>query len=239
MLKYPSLRFCLIYYSYAFGISTVLLVVIGATAFGKTYHFNTAQMGMAAGVSTTIGSIIGELASGPVSNRIIYLNLKRNHGAVTSEARLTETWPGAFLLPAGVIIQSVCLEYKTHWAGPVLDIGIAAFGLQIVSTNIYAYLADCYKPQNAEISTLLNFGRLSCFSFTLGFYMVSFISPSSSERLPRRTACLRVNSSVLSKGHLRSEPRTEDVQIPGTISVGSMRARPRHHPVAKDKLGKE
>lgn len=30
---------------------------------------------------------------------------------------------------------------------------------------------QCYKPQSAEISTLLNFGRQT-FSFTLGFYMV-------------------------------------------------------------------
>ncbi|KAJ9493834.1 hypothetical protein LTR99_011156 [Exophiala xenobiotica] len=179
MLKYPSVLFCFIYYSYAFGIGTVLFAVTGAAAFGKIYHFNTAQVGMAVGLSTTIGSIIGELASGPVSDRILYVNMKRNHGAVTSESRLTATWPGAFLLPAGVIIQGVCLEYKTHWMGPILGIGIAAFGLQIVSTNIYAYLADCYKPQNAEISTLLNFGRLSCFSFTLGFYMIPFAAETS------------------------------------------------------------
>ncbi len=173
MLKYPSVLFCFIYYSYAFGIGTVLFAVTGAAAFGKIYHFDVAQVGMAIGLSTTIGSVIGELAAGPVSDRILYLFMKRNNGRISSEARLTATWPGAFLLPVGVIIEGVCLKYKTHWMGPVMGIGIAAFGLQIVSTNIYAYLADCYKPQSAEVSTLLNFGRLSCFSFTLGFYMVS------------------------------------------------------------------
>lgn len=77
--------------------------------------------------------------------------------------------------------------------GPVMGIAIAAVGLQIVTTNIYAYITDvslpccdqelqkmltvlllqCYKPQSAEISTLLNFGR-QVFSFTLGFYMIPF-----------------------------------------------------------------
>lgn len=52
-----------------------------------------------------------------------------------------------------------------------MGIGIAAFGLQIISTNVFAYVTDCYKPQSAEISTLLNFGR-QVFSFTLGFYMI-------------------------------------------------------------------
>lgn len=86
--------------------------------------------------------------------------------------------PGALLLPAGIIIEGVCLQHHTHWSGPVLGIGIAAFGLQIVSTNIFAYLADCYKPQNAEVSTLLNFGRQT-FSFTLGFYMLPFAEATS------------------------------------------------------------
>jgi hypothetical protein len=47
---------------------------------------------------------------------------------------------------------------------------LGAFGLQIISTNIFAYCTDCYKPQTAQIMTLLNFGRQT-FSFTLGFYM--------------------------------------------------------------------
>ncbi|KAH8802957.1 major facilitator superfamily domain-containing protein [Xylogone sp. PMI_703] len=174
MLKYPSVLFCFVYYAFAFGIGTILFAVTSAAAFGQTYHFNVAQVGMAMGLSTTIGSVIGEFASGTVSDRILYLFMKRHDGEVSSEARLTATWPGAFLLPAGIIIEGVCLEYKTHWSGPVLGIGIASFGLQIVSTNIYAYLADCYTPQNAEISVLLNFGRTSAFPFTLGFFMLPF-----------------------------------------------------------------
>ncbi|KAK5202310.1 hypothetical protein LTR96_011768, partial [Exophiala xenobiotica] len=178
MPKYPSVLFCFIY-SYAFGIGTVLFALTGAAAFVKIYHFDIAQVGMAIGLSTTIGSVIGELAAGPVSDRILYLSMKRNNGRISSKARLTATWPGAFLLPVGVIIEGVCLNYKTHWMGPVIGIDIAAFGLQIVSTNIYVYLADCDKPQSAEVSTLLNFGRLSCFSFRLEFYMNPFAKGTS------------------------------------------------------------
>jgi hypothetical protein len=59
-----------------------------------------------------------------------------------------------------------------------MGIGIAAFGLQIISTNVFAYCTDCYKPQSAEVSTLLNFGRQT-FSFTLGFYMLPFAAATS------------------------------------------------------------
>jgi hypothetical protein len=173
MLRYPSVTLCGLYYSVAFGLGSVLFAVTGSAAFSSIYHFDTAQVGLAIGLSTFVGTCIGELASGPVSDRILYLSTRKNNGISKAEIRLYATLPGSILLPAGIIIEGVCFQYRTHWSGPVMGIGIAAFGLQIVSTNIYAYLADCYKPQNAEVSTLLNFGRQT-FSFTLGFYMLPF-----------------------------------------------------------------
>jgi hypothetical protein len=178
MLAYPSVLLPGLYYSVSFGLGSVLFAVTGAAAFGKLYHFNTAQVGMAIGLSTFVGTLIGELLAGPVSDRILYLKTKRNRGAFTPEARLQAIWPGFILCPAGVIIEGVCLQHRTHWAGPVMGIGIAAFGLQIVSTSIFAYATDCYRPQAAEISTLLNFGRQTL-SFTLGFYMLPFAEKTS------------------------------------------------------------
>lgn len=174
MLKYPSVLLAGLYYSIAFGVGTVLFAVTGAAAFGSIYKFDTAQVGMAIGISTTVGSLLGELVSGSVSDKVFYYFDQREEGNAEPEKRLHATWPGAFILPVGVIIEGVCFQYKTHWSGPVMGIGIGAFGLQIVSTSIFAYLTDCYRPQSAEISTLLNFGRLT-FSFTLGFYMVRFL----------------------------------------------------------------
>jgi len=81
-------------------------------------------------------------------------------------------------MPIGVIIEGVTLQHRTHWMGPCMGIGIGALGLQIVSTSLYAYVTDCYRPQSAEVSTLLNLGRQT-FSFTLGFYMVPFAMETS------------------------------------------------------------
>ncbi|KXL42978.1 hypothetical protein M433DRAFT_58968 [Acidomyces richmondensis BFW] len=178
MLRYPSVLLPAIYYSISFGLGSVLFAVTGAAAFGSIYNFNTAEVGMAIGLSTFVGTLVGELSAGPVSDRILYLQTKRSGGAFRPEARLQAIWPGFILCPAGVIIEGVTLQYKTHWIGPILGIGIAAFGLQIISTNVFAYCTDCYKPQSAEISTLLNFGR-QVFSFTLGFYMVPFAHAST------------------------------------------------------------
>ena len=142
MLRYPSVLLPAVYYSISFGVGSVLFAVTGAAAFGSIYHFNTAQIGMAIGLSTFTGTLIGELAAGAVSDRILYLYTKTHGGVSKPEARLQAIWPGFILLPAGIIIEGVCLQYKTHWAGPVMGIGISAFGLQIVSTNVFAYITD-------------------------------------------------------------------------------------------------
>ncbi|KAJ5602275.1 hypothetical protein N7510_011809 [Penicillium lagena] len=173
MLRYPSVLFPTIYYSVSFGIGTVMFAVTGAAVFGSIYHFDTAQIGMIIGLPTLIGSIIGEVCAGPVSDWALYIKTKRDRGISTPEARLQATWPGFLLMPIGVIIEGVCLQFHTHWMGPAMGMAIALFGLQIVSTNIFAYMMDCYKPQSAELSTILNFGR-QVFSFTLGFYMLPF-----------------------------------------------------------------
>lgn len=173
MFRYVSCFFPTLYYAISFGIGSVLFAVTGAAAFGGIYHFNTAGVGLCIGVSTFIGTLLGEICSGPVSDYLLLLYRRSHSGDPVPEARLQAMWPGAFLVPIGVIIEGVCFQAETHWSGPVMGISIAAFGLQIISTNTYAYITDCYKPQSAEISTLLNFGRQT-FSFTLGFYMIPF-----------------------------------------------------------------
>ena len=142
MLRYPSVLFPAIYYSISFGLGSVLYAVTGAAAFGGIYHFDTAQVGLAIGLSTFIGTIIGELAAGPISDRLLYLYTKAHHGKVKPEARLQGTWPGFILIPAGVAIEGACLQYKTHWIGPVMGIGIGAFGLQVISTGVFSYVTD-------------------------------------------------------------------------------------------------
>ena len=170
LLKDPSIILTTLYYSIAFGLGTALIHITGPAIFRETYHFNIPQIGLSIGVPALVSSILGEFLSGGMSDKMLSL-AKKQHGYADPETRLHATWVGAFFLPVGVIMQGVCLQYHTHWAGPVAGIGIAAFGLQIVSTPIFAYLVDCYDINAAEISALLNFGRLM-FSFPLRFYMV-------------------------------------------------------------------
>jgi len=57
------------------------------------------------------------------------------------------------------------------WVGAAFGMGIACLGLQVATTVVYAYTTDCYKPQSAEISTVLNTFR-SIFSALISFYAI-------------------------------------------------------------------
>jgi MFS family permease len=169
MLRYPSVTLTLIYYCVSFAYSSILPAVTVAIIFTRTYHFKTGSIGLMLGLPLLIGSALGEFLSGPFSDWMMYRYAKRHEGERKPEARLPASFGSLLLCPAGVIIYGVCIQYHTHWMGPVMGMAISSFGLQLVTTISYTYCSDCYKPQSGEISSLYNFGR-QIFAFPLGFY---------------------------------------------------------------------
>ena len=138
----------------------------------ELYHFNTAQTGLLIGVPLTIGCLIGEACTGWISDLLINRYAKRHNGYRKPETRLYLA-PIALLLPVGVIIHGVCVQNKTPWIGLAVGEVVASIGVQAATTLTYAYCTDCYKPQSAEISTLINAFR-NLYAFTLGFYALPF-----------------------------------------------------------------
>lgn len=172
MLKYISILIPGLYYMISFGYGTVLFAATGSSLFAKFYHFNVAQTGLLLSIPLLIGCLIGEFNAGWVTDYMVYRYAKKNDGVRKPEARLDAIWL-ALLLPIGVIIDGVCLtHYKTvGWVGAAFGMGIACLGLQVATTVVYAYCTDCYKPQSAEISTVLNTFR-SIFSALISFYAI-------------------------------------------------------------------
>ncbi|QKX54959.1 uncharacterized protein TRUGW13939_02049 [Talaromyces rugulosus] len=146
----------------------------GANFFTELYGFTTAQTGLMLSIPLLIGGGAGELSAGWVTDWLSNRHAQRHNGERLPEARLTAIW-AALLVPIGVIIEGVCLSHTDtiSWIGSAFGMGIANFGLQIATTTIYAYLTDCYKPQSAEISTILNLFR-QIFSCLISFYAIPF-----------------------------------------------------------------
>jgi len=172
MLKYISITLPGLYYMTCFGYGTVLFASTGASLFAQFYHFNVAQTGLLLSIPLIIGCLIGEFNAGWLTDWMVYRYAKRHDGHRKPEARLDAIWL-ALLIPVGVIIEGVCLtHFKTaSWVGSAFGMGIACLGLQVATTVIYAYTTDCYKPQSAEISTIMNTFR-QVFSCLISFYAV-------------------------------------------------------------------
>ncbi|KAJ7043769.1 MFS general substrate transporter [Mycena alexandri] len=171
MFKYPTVLLTAFYYSITFTLSSILPAVTSATLFRRLYLFTPSQTGLALGLGTLIGSTLGELLGGIVVDRTMYLSRKKKAGEVVAESRLQGIWIGAILQPIGLLIWGFTIQYKTGVIGPTMGFGIMCFAIQVISTVIYSYNADCYKPQTPEVAQVLNFGRQTV-GMTTGFWAI-------------------------------------------------------------------
>jgi MFS family permease len=170
MAKYPSVIFPAIYYATQYGFGSILPAVTVTVIFTDFFKWNTLDIGLGYGLALTIGGSLGELAAGWVVDYIVKRERRRLGGRDPEpEARLKAIWTGEILVPAGLLIYGFCLQYHTVWIAPLLGMGIAAFGVQVITTTIYTYSIDCYRPEGSEVAQLINFFRQE-FGMTFAFY---------------------------------------------------------------------
>lgn len=142
LLLLPDVLLPTLYYSLTFTYGSSLFSISASNLFHKVYHYGPGLTGVLLGVPLTVGSLIGELTAGRVSD---YYSNKRaiaRGGTRVPEDRLIAMIPGAILTPIGIIMEGVCLYHGTHWAPVALGIIIGSIGLQIVVTAIYSYTAE-------------------------------------------------------------------------------------------------
>lgn len=151
MMMYPSVTIPTWCYSLCFAYGSILFIITSANLFGKIYHFKPQQTGLLLGIPITVGSLIGELFAGGVSDWISERRALRRGGERSPEDRLLGIIPAAFLVPLGIIIEGVCLQNKTHWIGVAFGIAIASFGLQVITTGVYTYTAEVSVELNQPL----------------------------------------------------------------------------------------
>ncbi|KAJ7505735.1 MFS general substrate transporter [Mycena galericulata] len=172
MFLYPTVFISALYYSVTFALSSILPAVTSATLFRLVDKFTTSKTGLALGFGTLIGSTLGELLGGVVIDRSMYLSRRGKKDAeVVAEVRLQGIWAGAIIQPIGLLIWGFCWQYKIHWIGPTMGFAVMCFAIQIISTVLYSYCADSYKPQTPEIAQVFNFGRQTV-GMTVGFWAI-------------------------------------------------------------------
>ena len=190
-MKYPSVIFPALYYASQYGFASILPAVTVSSIFTKFFGWSTLDIGLAYGAALTIGGSLGELCAGMVNDAIVKREKKKLGGRDPEpEVRLRAIWPGEILVPSGLLIYGklndkqpvistltstvgFCIQYRTVWIAPIIGMGIACFGLQIITTTCYTYAIDCYRPEGSEVSQVFNFFRQEL-GMTFAFYTIYF-----------------------------------------------------------------
>lgn len=172
MLKYCSIVVPCIYYMMTNTYGSLLFTLTMTSIAKELYKFDTAQTGLLIGIPQTVGCVIGESCTGWISDWLINRYASRHDGYRKPEVRLYLA-PLCLFLPVGLIIHGVCVDNKTPWIALAIAMVVTSFGVQAGTTLTYSYCSDCYKPQAAEVSTIINLFRF-VYAFTLGFYALPF-----------------------------------------------------------------
>jgi len=153
-------------------LRVLTLLLTASSISDQLYHFDVAQNGLLLGVPLTIGCLIGEACTGWISDWLINRYARRHNGFRKPESRLYLA-PLCLFLPVGLIIHGVSVSKGAPWIALAVGMAVASIGVQAGTTLTYSYISDCYKPQAAEVSTIINLFR-QIFAFTIGFYALPF-----------------------------------------------------------------
>lgn len=166
-------------YTVVFGFASVYLTVEIPQLFIPKFEFNPQQIGLQF-LGMIVGSIIGEQLGGPLSDWWMNRQTEKNGNNVRPppEYRLWLSYIGFTLAIVGFIVFGVQTYNATqgHWnVSPVIGIGIAACGNQIVTTVLVTYAIDCHHEQSASIGVFVNFIR-STWGFIGPFWFPDMIT---------------------------------------------------------------
>ncbi|KAF5350004.1 hypothetical protein D9756_009057 [Leucocoprinus leucothites] len=175
LLRYPSILLPALSYAVVDSLGTHGPSIIGPSQFTEIFNFDSAQNGLATGLSIVIGSLIGELLSGWVTDLLIRRareKASKSGEVVQAELRLRGFWLGAVIVPLGLLMFGFTIQYADTPIAPCIAIGFTSIGAQIVISVCFAYSCnDCYPMQSSDISQIFNFFK-ALFTLSLTFYEV-------------------------------------------------------------------
>ena len=147
-------------YSMVFSFASVLVSIEIPQLYPEIFHFNTQEVGLQF-ISMLIGSLIGELIGGFLSDHWMLLRKRQTGTEPEPEYRLWLSWVAYPLAIVGVVVFLVCIgdSGKKWTVSPLIGAAIAAVGNQIVTTVLITYAIDCYRHEAAAIGVFITFVR--------------------------------------------------------------------------------
>lgn len=155
---YPPVLFA----SLVYGTSVVWLSVIAETITSifstEPYNFKTTSIGLLY-VATFVGSLLGSLVAGKVSDVVVRFICRRNGGIYEPEFRLVMIAPVMLAITIGLMGFGWSTQAHDLWIVPAIFLGVLGFGTSLASTVSITYVVDCYRKLALESLVSLNLAK--------------------------------------------------------------------------------
>ncbi|KAG5419624.1 hypothetical protein I9W82_001504 [Candida metapsilosis] len=157
--------------SVTFCYANIVLVVEMPQVMVPLFHLDAQQMSLQY-ISIIIGSVIGEILAGPLSDWWMKRSTAKRDGQRVIVDRLWICYNGYILVIVGLLVWGIYLFKATpgHWSiKPLIGAAIAAAGNNIVATVITTFAIDSAPQKAGDIGLYINFVR-SLYGFLGPFY---------------------------------------------------------------------
>jgi multidrug resistance protein len=162
----PIVQILSLYIGFVYGVLYLVLATF-PLLWTQIYEEKIAIAGLNY-ISLGLGFFLGTQIAAKTADRI-YKHLKAKNGDVgRSEFRVPLMFPGAIMVPVGLLIYGWSAQYKVFWLVPNIGTAIFAAGNQLVFQNCQTYIVDAYTRYAASaIAATTLFRSLGGFAFPL------------------------------------------------------------------------
>jgi MFS family permease len=155
LFSIPGVFFMALVYGVMTACTTVPVTTLSSVMTLPPYNFGASQIGLM-GLPPFIGTTLGALICGPLSDSIALSLARRNGGIFEPEMRLWLAIAFTPLVPAGLFMFGIGLNNGTHWLLPAFGLGVSAVGIVPASSAALTYLTDSYTEVRLTRSSVPN-----------------------------------------------------------------------------------
>lgn len=161
MTMRPSVLISAVVYSMVGLFGGVLITIEVPQLLQGKSNLNIEQVGLQF-LGAIIGSLLGEQIGGSLSDFWMKCRARKIKAKPDPEFRLWLSYPGILLAIAGTIVFLVCTEQAPEgkWVvSPLVGMGVASFGTQVVTTVMITYAVDCNPLDSGNVGVFVTFVR--------------------------------------------------------------------------------
>ncbi len=162
---YPAVFWAFLLYGATLTWIVVFSVVNAQIFTEPPYNFSVSQTGLIS-LSPFIFTLLGEVISGPLNDRLSVWLAERNRGVYEPEFRLPLVILPLVVGAAGFYGFGATVHYQTHWSGPVLCFGLANFALAALNASVFPYILDAHNELSEEAFVAINARNFLTFGLT-------------------------------------------------------------------------